>query len=177
MHLHHSPTCPFSRRVRFALELGQVPYDETVIHWEAGVPEEYKQLNAAGTVPTLQDDGRVLTDSADILEHLAPQVGYEVTDKDQRRAGTITREVLKPAKAMQEDPSKRDAWEAGLDEVESWFDGPYLGGTTPGYLDIVLSSAIAAESLGVDVGDRPHLSAWQDAIRAMPAFQAVPEEY
>lgn len=70
-HLYHFPLCPFSRKVQLTLGEKAVPYElVTLFPWSAG--EEFRQVNAAGTVPVLHDPVKDLTlcDSQVICEYL-----------------------------------------------------------------------------------------------------------
>jgi glutathione S-transferase len=68
--LYHLPLSPFSRKVRLALAEKRIPFDLRIERvWERR--EEFLALNAAATVPVLQDaNGLVVADSAAICEYL-----------------------------------------------------------------------------------------------------------
>jgi maleylpyruvate isomerase len=63
-----------SYRVRIALNLKGLPYEYLPIHLRRGGGEQltpsYKAINPQGLVPSLEDDGRVLTQSLAIIEYL-----------------------------------------------------------------------------------------------------------
>src|SRR5712692_1684743 len=63
-----------SYRVRIALNLKGLQYEYVAIHLRRGGGEQYtpayKALNPQGIIPTLADDGRVLTQSLAIIEYL-----------------------------------------------------------------------------------------------------------
>ena len=72
LRLHHHPLCPFSRKVRVALrEKGLAAELVEAAPWE---DEGFLQLNDAGEVPVLEDDGLVVADSNAIVEYL--EEGY-----------------------------------------------------------------------------------------------------
>jgi glutathione S-transferase len=66
-------TCTCSTPVRFALEEAGARYEAVEVSWSKGQRvAELEALNPLGAVPVLQlDDGRVLTQSVAILEHVA----------------------------------------------------------------------------------------------------------
>ena len=63
-----------SYRVRIALNVKGLQYEYVPIHLRRGGGEQYtpayKVLNPQGIIPTLEDDGRVLTQSLAIIEYL-----------------------------------------------------------------------------------------------------------
>ena len=63
-----------SYRVRIALNLKGVRYEYAPIHLRRGGGEQYTPaytaLNPQGIIPTLEDEGRVLTQSLAIVEYL-----------------------------------------------------------------------------------------------------------
>ena len=68
--LYHLPLSPFSRKVRLVLAEKRLPFELKVERpWERRI--DYLLLNAAGTVPTLVDEGGlVVPDSGVICEYL-----------------------------------------------------------------------------------------------------------
>lgn len=63
-----------SYRVRIALNLKGIPYEQAPIHLRRGGGEQlqpaYKALNPQALVPALEDNGRILTQSLAIIEYL-----------------------------------------------------------------------------------------------------------
>ncbi|HZD41133.1 MAG TPA: maleylacetoacetate isomerase [Terriglobales bacterium] len=63
-----------SYRVRIALNLKRLPYDQEPIHLRRGGGEQlkpaYRRINAQSLVPALEDEGRILTQSLAIIEYL-----------------------------------------------------------------------------------------------------------
>src|SRR3954451_8672076 len=68
--LHHLPLSPYCRKVRLVLAEKRLPFELRVEKvWERR--PEYLEMNAAGTVPTLEEDnGLIIPDSTVILEYL-----------------------------------------------------------------------------------------------------------
>jgi maleylacetoacetate isomerase len=63
-----------SYRVRIALNLKNIPYDQAPIHLRRGGGEQlmpaYTAINPQALVPALDDDGKILTQSLAIIEYL-----------------------------------------------------------------------------------------------------------
>ncbi len=63
-----------SFRVRIALNLKNIPYDQAPIHLRRGGGEQlmaaYKAINPQALVPALEDNGSILTQSLAIIEYL-----------------------------------------------------------------------------------------------------------
>ena len=66
-----------SYRVRIALNLKRIPYEQAAIHLRRGGGEQlgaaYKSINPQALVPALEDKGRILTQSLAIIEYLDEQ--------------------------------------------------------------------------------------------------------
>ncbi|SLN65277.1 glutathione S-transferase family protein [Roseisalinus antarcticus] len=70
--LHNAPQSTCSQRVRYALHAKGLTFDEIKLDLFSGdqLKPEYLAINPNGVVPTMVHDGRVITDSAVILEYL-----------------------------------------------------------------------------------------------------------
>ena len=140
-----------SCRVRIALNLKQLDYDTVPVHLAKGAQrsEGYLAVNPAGLVPTLAEDGHVLTQSLAIIEYLdelypePPLLPGSAADRARIRAiaQTIACEIhplnnlgvlgyLRDA--LDVDETARNAWyrhwvEKGLATVESLLADPRSG--------------------------------------------------
>ncbi|WP_127106825.1 glutathione S-transferase family protein [Pararhodobacter zhoushanensis] len=69
VHLHHVPLSPFCRKVRLTLAEKRIPFTtKEERYWEGGT--EFLRLNAAGKVPIVRYDGRLLSESQAICEFI-----------------------------------------------------------------------------------------------------------
>lgn len=70
--LYNAPQSTCSQRVRFVLNAKGLPFDEVKLDLLAGdqLKPQYLALNPNGVVPTLDDDGQIVTDSSVIIEYL-----------------------------------------------------------------------------------------------------------
>lgn len=89
LHLYHADRSNCSARVRLLLEEKELPWVSHHINLMAkeNINEEYFGINPKGVVPTLVDDGTVVTESNDILAYLEdkfPEPGFRaVSEADQ----------------------------------------------------------------------------------------------
>lgn len=70
--LYHAPTSVCSQKVRVGMALMGLTYDSRVLNLQKGdqFDPAYQKLNRDGVVPTLLDDGLLVTESSLILEYL-----------------------------------------------------------------------------------------------------------
>lgn len=70
--LHYHPRSSYSRRVRIALIEKKIPHEDVILEMAKGAHKspEYLALNPYGRVPTIEEDGIVLYESAAILNYL-----------------------------------------------------------------------------------------------------------
>ena len=70
--LYNAPQSTCSQRVRFILNAKGLAFDEKTLDLLAGdqLAPDYLKLNPNGVVPTLDHDGKIVTDSSVIIEYL-----------------------------------------------------------------------------------------------------------
>jgi glutathione S-transferase len=70
--LYNAPQSTCSQRVRFVLHSKELPFNEHRLDLFSGdqLKPDYLALNPNGVVPTIVDDGAVITDSSVIMEYL-----------------------------------------------------------------------------------------------------------
>lgn len=74
---YYFPLSQPCRSVRFLLKAGHIPADETILIKGQHKTPEFLAINPQGLVPTIVDDGFVLSESAAILAYLADSRGLE----------------------------------------------------------------------------------------------------
>lgn len=186
-----------SYRVRIGLNLKGVAYETRPVNLlksEQSAPA-YRALNPQGLVPSLQVEGRVLTQSSAILEWLEetypdpPLLPVSPLDRAAVRAvcaavGADTHplhnlRVGAEVKALGGDAA---AWNArwiveglrALEPLLSALPGPCAFGLEPGMADAYLvPMAYSARRFGVDLTPYPRVSAALQAAEANPAVAAA----
>ena len=96
--LYYGSGSPFAWRVWLALEHKQLAYDLRQMSFSSGELQtpEYLRINPRGKVPTIEDDGFSLYESAAIVEYLEdqyPQSGASLFPGDARNRARIRRLV------------------------------------------------------------------------------------
>jgi len=197
-----------SYRVRIALNLKGLTYEYVPIHLRRGGGEQYapsyKALNPQGIIPTLEDNGRVLTQSLAILEYLdecypePPLLPRDPVDRATVRgmALAIACEVhplqnLRVLNYLQNtlhhNEEEVQAWSRhwvslGLTALEHMVTsvpnrGDFCFGKTPSLADLCLvPQFVNARRFGCDLSTCPTLVQIDATCRMLPAFaQAAPE--
>jgi maleylpyruvate isomerase len=198
-----------SYRVRIALNLKGLTYEQAPIHLRRGGGEQlsaaYKAINPQALVPTLEDNGKVLTQSLAIIEYLEethpnpPLLPKDPADKASVRsmAMVIACEVhpiqnlrvlnyVKKEYNLTDEQVNRWAqqWiDLGLSALEQMIVAQskpvkYCFGAAPTLADICLVPQLGnARRYGCDLSRYPNILAVEKDCLALPAFaNAAPEK-
>lgn len=196
-------TAPY--RVRIGLELKGLPFDYAPLDFASGEQRgaAYSALNPLKLSPTLEADGRLLTQSLAILEWLDethPEPPLLPSSPDDRATVRAMADVvacdihplnnlrvLQALKAMGHPLGAEDqmAWGArwindgfvALEAMVARYGKGFAFGETPTLADCLLVPQIWSSSrFGVDMTAYPALSALRDRAGEHPAFQAAHPE-
>jgi maleylacetoacetate isomerase len=198
-----------SYRVRIALNLKGIAYEQAPIHLRRGGGEQfgaaYRALNPQALVPTLEDDGKILTQSLAIIEYLEekqsqpPILPKDPADKALVRsmAMIVACEIhpiqnLRVLNYVKKEYNQTDEqvnrwaqhWiDLGLSALEEMLTaqqkrGKYCWGDTPTLADICLVPQLGnARRYGCDLSRYPNILAVEKNCMALPAFiNAAPEK-
>jgi len=196
-------TAPY--RVRIGLELKGLPFDYAPLNFASGEQRgaAYSALNPQKLSPTLEADGRLLTQSLAILEWLDethPEPPLLPTSPDERATVRAMADVvacdihplnnlrvLQALNAMGHPLGAEEqmAWGArwindgfvALEAMVARHGKGFAFGETPTLADCLLVPQIWSSSrFGVDMSAYPALSALRDRAAEHPAFQAAHPE-
>jgi|SoiMethySBSTD1v2_1073268.scaffolds.fasta_scaffold95675_3 maleylpyruvate isomerase len=198
-----------SFRVRIALNLKGLSYEQVPIHLRRGGGEQfaasYKQINPQSLLPTLEDEGRCLTQSLAIIEYLEethpkpPLLPKNPPDRALVRsmALVIACEVhpiqnLRVLNYVKKEYNQTDEqvnlwaqhWiDLGLASLEQMISaqtapGKFCFGDTPTLADICLVPQLGnARRFGCDLSLYPNITSIEKVCLALPAFaDAAPEK-
>jgi maleylpyruvate isomerase len=203
MKLHGYFRSSASYRVRIALNLKGLGAEHLAHHLRKGEQRDpaYLALNPQGLVPTLQDDGAVLTQSLAIIEWLdethpePPLLPKDPLRRAKVRAFALALacdvhpvqnlKVLARLRQLGVADDQVTEWAAwanreGLAACETLIakePGPFCFGAAPTIADLCLVPQLAnARRFGVDLQAFPRLLQAEVAAKAIPAFaDAAPE--
>ncbi len=201
MILHGNFRSSAAYRVRIAMNLKGLEYDQVSIHLRNGVQfsEAFAKLNPAHLVPALEDGPNVLRQSLAIIEYLdetSPSPPLLPKDPAGRaRVRALAQDVacdIHPIdnlrilvyleKQLGHDQKARDQWYAhwirlGFDCIEKVLaggkaTGKFCHGDTPGLADICLVPQIAnAARVKLDMTPYPTIGRIHAECQKLPAFQ------
>ncbi len=193
-------------RVRIALNLKGIEAEHIYIHLRRDEQNvaEYKRLNPAGLVPTLEHDGRVIVQSLAIIEYLEelqpePRL-LPKAPEDRAHVRALALSIatdLHPLNNLRVlnylrhtlgvDVASKDAWyahwvEVGLTTFERMLasdprTGSWCCGDEPGLADICLVPQVfSAERMKCDLSPFPTITRIVANARHHPAFAAAAPE-
>jgi glutathione S-transferase len=185
MKLYDAPRCPYCARVRIVLAEKGVEY-ETIEIDLTDRPDWLYDLNPAGKVPVLEEDGWVLPESAVIDEYLNeryPEPALWPDDQAERAAGRLLvfrfDDFSRPYYALRRgEEDGRERFEAELGRLDGLLAStPWLSGRAFGLADIAFLPWLlrATESLGVELEPWPDLAAWVERACERPSVAAERE--
>lgn len=191
-------------RVRIALALKGLDFDlvpvNLLAHGGAQHQPDYRRLNPQGLVPTLVDDGVVLTQSMAIMEYLdevyGPAILLPGTPRARARVRGLAEQIacdIHPlnnlrvlrffAHDMGVEKAQRDGWyrhwvTLGFDAFEAALDSPDTGrcchGDVPGLADCCLIPQVFnARSYDMDLSAWPTIERIDHYCNTLAAFQAA----
>jgi maleylacetoacetate isomerase len=199
MILHDFALSSASYRVRIALNLKGLEYETRSYRLRAGDHHgaDYLAINPAGLVPTLEIDGRIITQSLAIIDYLdATRVEPRLIPVDPAErarvlaiAFTIACDVhpLNNLRVLQyletvmaQDSSARDAWyrtwvSSGFAAIEAALrkvpETPFVAGGAPGIAEVCLVPQVFnARRYKVELTSFPRLVQIADRAGSLPAF-------
>ncbi|MBC7883208.1 MAG: glutathione S-transferase [Anaerolineae bacterium] len=181
-----------SHRVELFLSLLGLPFEFVTIDLLVGAQRspEYLKLNPFGQVPTIDDDGAILSDSNAILVYLARKYDPQGTWLPNDALGTaqVERWLSVAASQINNGPATArliNVFGAKLDQERAFSiserlftimnahltDRAFLVGETPTIADVAGYTYIAHAPEGsISLEPYPHLRSWLSRIESLPDF-------
>ena len=200
--LYHLPLSPFSRKVRLVLAEKRLPFELQVEKvWERR--EEYLEMNAACTVPTLvEENGLVVPDSGVICEYLeeaypdTPLMGRTLAERvevrrlvawfDGKFADEVTRNLLGERfmkRLFGRGNPDAGALRAGYGNLRhhltyiGWLaeNRTWLAGASLSYADFAAAGHLSALDFASDVDWTVSAAVrdWYAKVKSRPSFRAL----
>lgn len=177
-----APRCPYCARVRIMLAEKGVPH-ETVVIDLADRPAWLYELNPAGRVPVVEDDGWALPESAvinEFLEERFPEPALLPADPGARAAVRLRifrdDDLTTPYYALRRSaPGAEEAFAAALAELDRALAAvPFLSGEAFGLADVALVPWVirARDMLGVSLEPYARVAGWLDRLAERPSVAA-----
>ncbi len=207
MKLYYHPISTTSRPIMlFAAESG-IALDMQVVDLFTGehVKPPYSAINPNRLVPTLDDDGFVLTENGAILKYLADKIGSPAYPKDLKQRARVNermdwtstqlctdmvyglvypqifdahkrRSDEAQAATLERGKARAQAWLKVLDENVLGPDNAYLCGDTITIADYHAASFVAlAEVIGSDLAAYPNVKRWLGRMKSLKSWPKVYE--
>ena len=190
-----------SYRVRIALNLKAVPYDQVFHDLRTGAQRDaaYKAIAPQGLVPALETDQGVLTQSLAILEWINerwPEPALLPVDLHGRAVvramAALVGADIHPLNNLRVLQVLRTTYAASADQIDDWMarwirdgfealesliaqhGGEFAYGDQPGLADCLLVPQVySAERFKVDLAGFPHIRRATSSAMALPAFAAA----
>ena len=183
-----------SQRILWLLEELELPYAVTRYARDPKTmqaPPALKQVHPLGKSPVIEDDGRVVIETAAIVEYLVERAGGKLGAPGNRDAALRYRQYLHYAEGSMMPPllallvlnrlgvlglPAKKPVQAMLDTHLDWLETelatrPWFAGDDFTAADVMMSFPIeASRSRGGLDGTRPHLIDWLERCHARPAY-------
>jgi len=195
----HHAWCPYCQKIWLWLEEKQIPYRiEKVTMFCYGEKEKwYKRKVPSGMLPAIELDGRIITESDDILIALEREFGVLVWGMQDPKVIPLRRLerllfrawcswLCYPARSKQEEQNNRKQFTAIAAQVEEALDqtrGAYFLEEfstvdvifTP-YVERMNASLFYYKGYSLRE-ENPHFSAWFDAMESRPTYRGTQSDF
>lgn len=208
MKLHYSPASTTSLSIVLFCAESRIPFDAVVVNLMTGEQSSpaYLKLNPWGLVPTLEDDGFVLTESSTILKYLAEKHESPAYPRELRARARVNERMdwintelyrelgyhfvypqILPHHARTPESAQSATVQWGREKAcralsilddHAFAHGPYLCGDRITIADYFAAQIVNVGSLVGARYERYHkLQRWLELMKALPSWSAVNEVF
>jgi glutathione S-transferase len=206
MKLYFHPVSTASKPVVLFLHEAKIPFEPVVVDLMKGehLADKYKNLNPSCLVPTIDDDGFVLTESSAILKYLAEKHSSPAYPKDLKARARINERMdwfntqfyreyayhlIYPQIFPNHERGSESATNAtvtwGQAQVERWLgvldtailgSHKYVAGDTISIADYLGAGIVSVGDVTrVDLSKYPNVDRWMKSMRALPSWSKTLE--
>ena len=207
MKLYYHPISTTSRPIMLFAAESRIPLEMQVVDLFTGehVKPPYSALNPNKLIPTLDDDGFILTENSAILKYLADKIGSPAYPKDLRQRARVNERMdwtntqlcsdlvyalvypqIFDTHKRRSDEAQAATLERGKERAQVWLKvldehvlGPgqhYLCGDAITIADYHAASYVAlAEVIGSDLSAYPNVKRWLGRMKALKSWPQVYE--
>jgi glutathione S-transferase len=190
--------CPYCQKIWLWLEEKQIPYRiEKVTMFCYGEKESwYKQKVPSGMLPALELDGKIITESDDIiiaLEQAFGSLNLGMTDPQVLILRSLERRLFRawctwlcyPTSSTRQEQDNRQQFIVAVNQIEN-----ALGSTPGDYFlaefgtaDVIFTPYVERMNAslyyykGYSLRDNPRLAAWFDAMETRPTYRGTQSDF
>ncbi|GFR70611.1 glutathione S-transferase omega-1 [Elysia marginata] len=191
--------CPYSHRARLVLNHKKIPFEVVNINLKSK-PDWYLAINPLGTVPALQIDDKVITDSvaaAEWLDDVYTESRLQPSDPYRRALDRVLLEYISKFYGSFRDALKSTdptTLQTNIEETKKHLqfyeeklkargEGPFFGGSKPCMFDLlfwpmverfpVLAVMKESPTANIDADKFPTFTAWVQAMKELPELKAT----
>lgn len=206
MKLYFHPVSTASKPVVLFLNEAKIAFEPVVVDLMKGehLADKYKNLNASCMVPTIDDDGFVLTESSAILKYIADKHDSPAYPKDLQKRARINERMdwintqlyreyayhlIYPQIFPNHDRGSEAANQAviawGQAQLKRWMGvldtsiigaNKFLAGNEISIADYFAAGIFSVGDVTrVDLSKYPNVDRWMKSMRALPSWQATME--
>jgi glutathione S-transferase len=206
MKLYFHPVSTASKPVFLFLNESKIPFEPIVVDLMKGehLSDKYKNLNPSCLVPTIDDDGFVLTESSAILKYLAEKHGSPAYPKDLQKRARVNERMdwlntqfyreyayhliypqIFPNHERGSEAATKSTVTWGQEQIKRWLgvldvaiigSHKYVAGDEISIADYLGAGIVSVGDVTrIDLSAYPNVDRWMKSMRALPSWNKTIE--